>query len=71
MKYKLYIAENCTECKEVVDFIKSNKIEAQIGNVDLEDVKPPINVFAFPALFKEEILLGYGSDIITYLKNKA
>ncbi len=70
MKYQLFIAENCTECQDVVDFIVSNEMEVQISNVDLEDIDPPLNVFAFPALFKERVLLGYGSDIITFFKNK-
>ena len=66
MIYTLYVAENCHQCQEVVDGLKEMNIELQINNVDTGDPQPPIDVFAFPALFKDDILLRYGSDILTY-----
>lgn len=66
MIYTLYVAENCHQCQEVVDGLKEMNIELQINNVDTGDSQPPIDVFAFPALFKDDILLRYGSDILTY-----
>lgn len=54
---KLYVAENCHQCQEVIDGLKELNIDLQIENVDKGGEKPPIDVFAFPALFKGEILL--------------
>lgn len=68
MIHKLYVAENCHQCQEVIDGLKELNIDLQIENVDKGGEKPPIDVFAFPALFKGEILLRYGSDILEYFK---
>lgn len=68
MKYKLYVGENCHQCQDVINGIKDRNIEIDIMNVDLDGEKPPIDVFAYPALFKGEILLRYGSDILDYFK---
>jgi hypothetical protein len=68
MIYNIYIAEDCHQCQEVIDGINELDLEINFINVDLEDKKPPIDVFAFPALFKGDVLLRYGSDIIEYLK---
>lgn len=71
MAYALYIAENCHECKKVAESLEELSIEVEKFNVDLGSKKPPIPTFAYPALFKGDILLAYGSDIISYLKSKA
>lgn len=63
MTYTLYIAENCHQCEEVVDFMNERKLNYDSINVDLSDKKPPIDLFAFPALFREDTLLCYGTDI--------
>ena len=70
MIYTLYIAENCHECEEVTDYISASGIELTIINVDKQDEKPPIQVFAFPALFKGDILLRYGSDIMEFFEKQ-
>lgn len=68
MAYTLYIGENCHQCDDVVSFLENEKIEFRKVNVDLSNEKPPIKLFAFPALFKDGILIKYGSDIMNYFK---
>jgi len=71
MKYSLFIANNCHECAFVEKEVRQIDVELEIHNVDNETVHPPVTTFAYPALFKNDILLAYGSDIIEYLKKKA
>ena len=70
MNYIIYVAENCHQCQEVLDGIREQEIEIKVSNIDKGGEKPPIDVFAFPSLFKGEVLLRYGSDILEYFKNK-
>jgi len=70
MRYTLYVGENCHQCADVLEFMESEQIEFEKINVDHTDKKPPIPLFAFPALFENEELMCYGSDIINYLKKK-
>jgi len=67
MTYTLYIAENCHQCAEVVNFMNDKKVNYNSINVDLTDKKPPIDIYAFPALFSEETLLCYGTDIMCFV----
>jgi len=69
--YTLFTAENCTQCAQVELFLIENKIAFRKVNVDQSAESPPIQIFAFPALFAEAELLGYGSDIIEYAKKKS
>ncbi len=71
MKYRLFIGENCHQCQDVINALDSMGIDVEIINVDLSNQKPPIKVFAYPALFQENNLLRYGSDIIHFLKKEA
>lgn len=70
MKYRLYLANNCHECEEVAVAITDMPLEVDIINVDESKEEPPIPIFAYPALFKGEILLAYGSDILKRLDAK-
>ncbi len=67
MMFSVYVAENCHQCQEIIDYLNKLGKDIPIYNVDLQPKQPPISVFAFPALFKGDILLRYGSDIIEYL----
>ena len=67
MIYTLYVGENCHQCADVIYFMNENKVEYTAINVDLTDKKPPIKLFAYPALFRDETLICYGSDIKNYL----
>lgn len=71
MSYNLYIAENCHQCKEVTDFLEEENVELNKINVDQGGEAPPIQLFAFPALFRDGILLHYGTDIIKHFKKKS
>jgi len=68
MSYTLYIANNCHECEEVEMEVAKLSVELEIINVDESEQKPPIPTFAYPALFKDQILLAYGSDILKRLE---
>ena len=70
MSYRLFTANNCHECEEVEKEVRAMAIDIQISNVDMSKGSPPISTFAFPALFKDVILIAYGSDILDYLKRK-
>ncbi len=70
MNLTLFIAENCHECEQVVSEVKAMGLEIAIHNVDRSEEKPPIKTFAYPALFKGELLIAYGSDILNYLNRK-
>tara|TARA_R110000868_G_scaffold9097_12_gene46030 strand:- start:604 stop:834 length:231 start_codon:yes stop_codon:yes gene_type:complete len=69
MKYTLYVGENCTQCANVINYLVENNISYKTINVDLDSEKPPISIYAYPALFEGQNLLRYGTDIISYLKD--
>ncbi|NBG65952.1 thioredoxin domain-containing protein [Acidiluteibacter ferrifornacis] len=64
----LYIGHNCHQCKEVVDYLISVNIPHEIVNIDEQDIIPPVPLFVFPALFENNVLVGYGIDIISKVK---
>lgn len=66
MSYTLFVAENCHQCAEVLTGLENRSIKIKTVNVDKEQAKPPIEVFAFPVLFKNDILMRYGSDILDF-----
>ena len=70
MTYTLYIAENCHQCAEVVNFMKESKVDYNTINVDSTSIAPPIKLFAFPALFKGETLICYGIDIKRFVNKE-
>ena len=71
MTYTLYVGENCHQCQTVIDFLQREGVEYTKVNVDLDQEKPPIELFAFPALFLNQELIKYGTDIITYFNKKS
>lgn len=68
--YTLFTANNCTQCAQVESFLNKSNVTFRIVNVDVSEERPPIKIFAFPALFSGEQLLGYGTDINNYIKKK-
>ena len=54
----------------VTDYVKKSGIETEIYNVDLQNVRPPINIFVYPALFMDAELVAYGEDIIAYFEER-
>lgn len=70
MTYILFTADNCHQCEEVEASVRSLDILIEVKNVDTEGEQPPISTFAYPALFKGNILIAYGTDILDYLKKR-
>jgi len=69
--YTLFTANNCTQCAQVETFLTKNNLVFRKVNVDTSKERPPIQIFAFPALFIGKKLLGYGTDINEYVKKKS
>ncbi len=69
--YTLFTANNCHQCTQVETFLTKNNVVFRKVNVDVSEERPPIQIFAFPALFIGEQLLGYGTDINDYVKKKS
>lgn len=69
--YTLFTGDNCTQCAQVEKYLAKNNIEFTKVNVDHSTVKPPLQIFAFPALFEADVLIGYGTDIEGYFKKKS
>jgi len=69
--YTLFTADNCTQCAQVETFLNYSNVTFRIVNVDASEERPPIQIFAFPALFSGKQLLGYGTDINDYIKKKS
>lgn len=64
MKITLYTGNNCHHCKEVIDFLKQQRVDYDEINIDENPEQPPIPLFIFSALFINNQLKGYGVDII-------
>lgn len=71
MRYTLYTGDNCHQCTHVIQYLEKHQIEFELINLDHSDVKPPVQLYAFPALFEENDLVGYGTDIKEYIKKKS
>ena len=68
MFYKLYIANHCSQCSNVLDYVERKGIECLIINVDDEGDQTPKPVFIYPVLFLNDQLLAYGLDIIEHFQ---
>lgn len=68
--FTIYTAKNCHECEAVEKEVRKLELKASFINVDLKEGEPPIPIFAYPALFRDKILIAYGSDIVRYLSAK-
>lgn len=69
MKPVIYVANRCNQCAMVKGFVKKSGVETDIFNVDLQNVRPPMDIFVYPALFIGAELVAYGEDIITYFQD--
>ncbi len=68
--YQLFISGKCSCCDDVLAFLKREKIDIPVVNVDEDDYNLPFSIMIFPALVSKSKLLGYGcDDIISKLKN--
>jgi glutaredoxin len=67
-EYILYYRELCHDCDKVKDYMSDNKIDFNYFDCENKATEPPIPIFATPALFKNEELLAYGTDVIAYFE---
>lgn len=67
-RYTLFVSNDCTQCSNVVDYLRHKEIECLIINVDDEGDNPPERVFIYPVLFMDDVLLAYGLDIIEHFQ---
>ena len=79
MPMRLYIAEFCKPCHEVVDFIKKHNLPVEIIEIKLKHLKknnfqiekkPPKNVLLIPLFVNGKIRVRGVDDIIKYLKRR-
>lgn len=70
MKYVLYIGEGCHDCHLVQEFIKENNVPVEIIDADTHKDQLDFDIFVRPALMRDDTLVGYGLDVIDYLKAK-
>lgn len=67
-RYTLYISNDCTQCATVVDYLQRKRINCLIINVDDEGDTPPQKAFIYPVLYKNDVLLAYGLDIVEHFQ---
>lgn len=70
LSYTLFIGDNCLGCKQILSKLKKLNININVININSENPKLPFPIIIVPALVKDDKLIGYGADIITYFKNK-
>ncbi len=70
MKHTLYIGEGCHDCHIVTQFITENNLDIEIIDADKERERVSFDIFVRPALMRDDTLVGYGLDVIDYLKRK-
>jgi hypothetical protein len=69
MGYSLYITDNCHACTVVMEYIRKNELSIEVYPTDRRD--RPHEAFEFPALFKDERLIGYGDeDIVRHFEKQ-
>jgi glutaredoxin len=64
----IYVGKSCHDCKEVIETINKHKASFEVIDIDKGGKKPPLPLFVFPSLFKDEKLIAYGFDIIDWFK---
>ncbi len=70
MIYTPFTGDNCHQCSHVITYMEKRKIEFRLVNIDQSGEEPPVQIFAFPALFEGNELIGYGTDIKEYFAKK-
>lgn len=68
MKHILYIGEGCHDCHIVQNFIKENNLDIEIIDADKAGDRLQFDIFVRPALMRDDTLVGYGLDVVDYLK---
>jgi len=67
--YTIYVGEKCSDCQDVLNFIKLKELNVETRNIDNSDDEVPTHIFVIPALVSGEKILAYGQqDIIKILE---
>lgn len=66
--FNLYYRKLCHDCDSVKAYMEKNDISFNYIDCEGKESSPPVPIMATPALFKEDELLAYGTDIIHYFK---
>jgi len=69
-EYDLYYRDLCHDCDKIKGFMENKKVEFNYLNCENKETEPPIPIFATPALFKNNELIAYGNDVISYFEKK-
>lgn len=67
-QFNLYYRKLCHDCDIVKAFMEGENISFSYIDCEEKGAEPPIPIFATPALFKENELIAYGTDIIQYFE---
>ncbi len=66
--YQLFVSSKCNCSDKIMSYIKTEKIDIEITNVDEEEYNLPFSIMMFPALVLGNKLISYGcEDIISKL----
>ncbi|MBL4623826.1 MAG: hypothetical protein JKY42_01600 [Flavobacteriales bacterium] len=63
----LYVAPDCNECEEVIDYVNRNNFQLEIVNLETRKERLEKGIFIYPALCNNTNVLAYGTDILKYL----
>lgn len=66
--YTLFIGNNCSGCKQILEKLNQLDVDVKIINIYEETPNLPFALMIVPALVKNNRLIGYGIDIVKYLK---
>jgi hypothetical protein len=69
-EYILYYRKLCHDCDKVRDYMAGENIDFNYFDCENKKTEPPIPIFAVPALFKNDELLAYGTDVIDYFDKR-
>ena len=64
----IYLANDCHECEEVIEFVKTSDIGIKMTYLEGGELQDS-EIFVFPALKRGNKVIAYGVDIINQLNN--
>ena len=68
MSLKIYTINNCSTCKNVMNFFNENNISFKQFPVEEGNFELPFSIYIYPALVNDTKLLAYGDDIILWAR---
>ena len=67
-EFNVYYRKLCHDCDSVKEYLDDKNISYSYIDCEGKESSPPVPIMITPALFKEDELLAYGTDIIHYFK---